>query len=345
MKSNLLFAGIAVAAMGLTSCSSDEPVINNTGNAISFRPSVGTRATETTNANLNEIEVAAFLDSATYFPTLEFTKGSDNFFTSATTYNWPGDNSTLKFYSFAPENPGGTITMTPSVQTLTGFSPAQNIGSQVDFITAVASGNRAANEASGVPLTFDHRLSQIVIQAKTDNDAYTYSVTGIRVGYPVSKGDFNFADNSWTLASDKAIYEDTYSTPITLGSNAVSIMGNGGALMLIPQQLTPWNPQTDSLNTAQGAYISLKLQINTKAGAQVYPFVSNSDCDWAAIPDDTKWEPGKRYVYTLDLTHGAGYVDPHDPHPGTPVLGGPIKFTVKVTDWVNSDQDLPMDTH
>lgn len=342
MKSIAILSGAVVTALALTGCSQDEPIEVNTNNAISFRSSIGTRATETTNANLSSINVAAFMDSTTFFADMPFTKGSDGYFTSATTYNWPGDDTELTFYAYSPATPGGTVTLTPKFKTLTGFSPATDIASQIDFITASATGKKSVNEATGVPLTFDHRLTQIEVKAKTDNEAYTYKVSGIRVGQPVSKGDFNFVGSTWTLGSDKAIYEDTYSTPVSLGSEPVSVMGAGGALMLLPQSLTPWEPTTDSLNNQKGAYLAIKLQINTVAGAQVYPFPSNGDCDWAAIPINTVWQPGKKYVYTLDLSHGAGYVDPKDPEPGKPVLGGPIKFTVNVLDWTDSAQDLDM---
>ena len=119
-------------------------------------------------------------------------------------------------------------------------------------------------------------------------------------------------------------------------------MGEEGNAILIPQQLVKWDPESDPTNTAKGAYLSIRLQINTVAGAQVYPFPSNADCTWAAIPIDTNWEPGKKYVYNLDLSKGAGNVDPHDPDPGKPVLGGPIDFTVDVKDWAPQNQDVPM---
>ncbi|MDE5869621.1 MAG: fimbrillin family protein, partial [Muribaculaceae bacterium] len=204
--------------------------------------------------------------------------------------------------------------------------------------------NKDDNEATGVPLKFDHRLVQIQVNAKTDNTAYTYKVTGVRVGESVSKADFDFTTNNWTLGSEKAVYEETYSSPVSLGSVPTSVMGQEGSFMLIPQQLTAWNPDTDASNTAKGAYLAIKLQINTVAGAQVYPFPSEGECQWAAIPIDTKWEAGKKYVYNLDLTHGAGNVDPHDPDPGKPVLGGPIKFTVDVTSWADASTDLDMNT-
>ncbi len=346
MKKSFLIATAAIVASGLASCSSDEPVdtAKSGDNAISFRSSMGTRSTEITNANLSEINVAAFLGDSQFFNDTKFTKGSDSYFTSTPEYNWLGDDSELTFFAYAPSNPGGTVTLTPEAKTLTGFSPASNVADQIDFITANATGKKSTNEQTGVPLTFDHRLVQIEVLAKTDNEAYTYEVSGVRVGEPVSKGDFDFTTNDWTLGTEKSIYDETYTTPVKLGSAAQSVMGSEGAVMILPQQLTAWDPTNDASNASQGAYLSIKLKINTVAGAQVYPFPSDADCDWAAIPISTNWEPGKKYIYTLDLTHGAGYVDPHDPDPGKPVLGGPIKFTVDVTEWDNSAIDLPMDT-
>lgn len=343
MKTTKLLLAAAVLGVGMASCSQDEPVSENKGNAISFRPAIGTRATETTNANLSAIKVAAFLGNSTYFEPLDFVKGSDSFFTSTPEYNWPGDDAELSFYAYAPADLSG-VTLTPDTKTLTAFVPETNIADQIDFVTSTATGTRSANEASGVELTFDHRLSQIEVRAKADNEAYTFKISGIRIGQPVAQGDFDFGTNAWTLGKNKAIYEETYATPVTLTADAQNVMGEEGNAMLIPQQLTAWDPTGDASNTAAGAYLSVKLQVNTAAGAQVYPFNTNTDCQWAAIPLNTNWEPGKKYIYTLDLSHGAGYVDPKDPQPGTPVLGGPIKFTVNVVEWTDTPVDLPMTT-
>lgn len=346
MKKTSLFL-IGLSALALASCSEDESINLHNGSTIDFRPAMGTRATETTNANLSEITVAAFQGSQTspfFNPTL-FSKGSDNYFTSSPEYYWPGDDSQLDFFAYSPEAPGGTLTMTADAKTLTGFSPASDIASQVDFITSKASGKKSVNENTGVELTFDHRLSQIEVMAKADNEAYVFKVSGVRIGQPVSQGDFDFTTDAWTLGTDKAIYEETYTEPKTLTADAVSVMGEEGNAMLIPQQLTAWNPSTDASNSSAGAYLSVKLQINTVAGAQVYPFPSDANCIWAAIPISTNWEQGKKYVYVLDFSHGGGYVDPHDPQPGDPILGGPIKFTVNVTDWATGEPvNTPMQT-
>lgn len=343
MKTTQLLLAAAVLGLGFASCSQDEPVSENRGHAIDFRPAMGTRATETTNANLNSIKVASFLNGSTFFEPLEFVKGSDGYFTSSPEYNWPGDNAELSFYAYAPSTLEG-VTLTADAKNLKNFSPVSDIASQVDFITSQATGNKADNEASGVELTFNHQLAQIEVRAKAGNEAYTFKVTGVRIGQPVSTADFDFGTSAWTLGTDKAIYEETYTTPVELTATAQSVMGEAGNPMLIPQQLTAWAPETDAANSAEGAYLAVKLQINTVAGAQVYPFATDEQCQWAAIPINTNWEAGKKYIYTLDLSHGAGYVDPKDPEPGKPVLGGPIKFTVNVLDWTDTPVDLPMKT-
>lgn len=338
MKKSYL-AAAAVALFVLPSCVSDEPVeVSEKGSRIVFRPEMATRATETTNANLNAIRVSSTIGKQTLFDAVDFTKdASDSFFKSVEEYYWPGDNSTIDFVAYSPAQPGGTVSMSGLSRTMTDFSPALNIAEQVDFITSKASGNKSANEVNGVELVFDHRLTQIEVTAKADNNVYDFEITGVRIGQPVAKGSYDFDTNVWTLGSDKAVYEETYDTPVKLSATAQSIMGAEGNAILLPQQLKAWDNSTDAVNDAKGAYLSVRIKITAKAGAQIYPFPSNAECTWAAIPIDQNWEAGKKYVYNLDFSQGAGYVDPGDPLPGVPVLGGPIKFTVDVNEWATQN--------
>ena len=77
---------------------------------------------------------------------------------------------------------------------------------------------------------------------------------------------------------------------------------------------------------------------------------------FSAIGIDTNWEPGKKYIYTLNFCGsggGTGQGDPDpdvdpdvDPDPGVdpgdPVLGGPIFFTVTVDDWTDQSVNVNM---
>ncbi|MDE6282649.1 MAG: fimbrillin family protein [Muribaculaceae bacterium] len=346
MKKTAFALLLAAGSLAMVSCSQEDDITVNQGNKIEFRPALS-RATETNNSNLSDITVAGFLGDDLYFRPTVFAKDG-SFFVSSSDYYWPGDDSEVSFYAYAPSTLAG-VTIDKTTKTLADFSPATSIADQVDFITANATGKKSENESAGVPLTFDHRLAQIEVRGKTSNENYVFKVTGIRIGQPVSTGSFDFTTDAWTLGTTKAIYESdidevTLSEPAE-GEPAASLMGDAGNAMLLPQQLTAWDPVNDDANANAGAYISVKLQITTAdTGVQIYPFPSDGNCQWAAIPVSTNWEAGKKYIYTLDFSHGAGYVDPHDPTPGTPVLGGPIKFTVTVTDWVDTPQDLDMKT-
>ena len=354
MKKKFLF--IAVAALVMASCSKDEQTAVNRGAAIDFRGAMATRATETVTANLNDIFVTALdKNNANFFTNEQFTKDVDNFFKSSpNSYYWPNDDSELKFFAYAPSSSDldGTLTIDNLTKTLADFSPKTTIADQKDFVSCKATGKKSVNESAGVALTFKHQLSQIEIKAKNDQDAYRYKVVAVRIGQPVSKGTFDFGTENWNLEMDKVNYTVPDFGEITLNGTPESLMGTGGSAMLIPQRLTAWDAAGDKPNANKGAYLAVKLQTPTSACARVYPAEVVGDYDWAAVPVNTNWEAGKKYVYTLDFTSGAGKVDPEKPNPSDPtdpfkpgddILGNnAIKFTVQVTEWVEETKDVDM---
>ena len=341
-----------MAALAMASCSKDETTGINNGNAIDFRTALGTRASETTTANIEKFNVTALTAAGdNFFTDVEFSKDG-SFFTSTPSYYWPNDGSTLSFYAYSPAaaDLNAAITIDKTTKQLVDYSPAAAIADQKDFITASASGSKA-NETTGVALTFGHRLSQIEIKAKNTNDAYVYKVKGVRIAKAQSKGSFDFATNAWTLAADKADYQVTYDTEKTLAAAATSMMAaeNDNA-MLLPQSLTAWDSTNDKTNTDAGAYLALLVNICTKDGAQVYPATAG-EYKWVAVGIDTTWAAGKKYIYTLDFSNGAGKVDPEDPtpdpepnpQPGDDIMGNPIKFTVEeVTAWEDAASNIEM---
>ncbi len=348
---------IALGALALTSCANEEPVeVRTDSNAISFRSGIASRATETTNANLSSIYVTAFNGTTPYFENVNYVKGSDTFFYSPLSYDWLENNQTLNFFSYAPSQDelGADVVTADGAANLTleNFAVADNIADQVDFITATAEGNKKDNATTGVELNFSHRLSQIEVRAKSDNTKYTFKVVGVRIGRAQYMGSYDFAANKWTLDDwhDTAVYTSSCDE-VTLGSEAQSIMGPSGNAMLLPQTLTPWSPTGDPDNVAREAYLSVLVRITrTDNGYVIYPFSNDTTLDstgakrqyaWASIPLSGTWEQGKKYVYTLDFTYGAGNVDPDDPQPGEPILGE-IKFKVNVDDWVETDSSIPM---
>ncbi len=347
-----------VSVLGLASCAQDETVgelQTKADNAISFRPAftAQTRASEINNSNLSEIYVTGFMPDTLYFHDVKFSKGSDGYFNSLTKYLFPADNTNIQFYAYWPsQDVIGDLTTEDNNVKLESYVTPDQIADQVDFITANATGNQVNNAANGVALDFKHRFAQVEVRAKSDNKDLKYVVAGVRIGRPQTTGTFDFASETWTLDDwhETSVWTSSC-TPVTLSSDPVSVMGESGNGMFIPQTLTPWSPTGDPDNVAREAYISILVRITSNEGVALYPWPSDTMKDangnkrqyaWASIPLSGTWEQGKKYIYTLDLTDGAGNIDPDDPNPGEPVLGDPIKFTVNVEDWVDAPISDPM---
>ena len=381
----------AAAALALASCSNDETVEMAKGNAISFRTVTGlnTRGVETTQTNLTSMHVTAYEQDKTspYFSNVEFTReGQTNIFVSDPSRFWT--KNTIYFLALAPQATDWPATNNISFAnnafeaTFTDVTPDADVANQKDLMIGKASGT--ANGANGgLGLTLNHVLSQIQIQAKNENKAYVYEIKGVRIASVVAKGSYTFSNNAWDVDADHQnaalqTYDVVLDNAITLDgtdATAKNLMKQVGQAsdnaMLIPQQLTAWAGDKDHSGAAfdKGSYISLLLNVKSAdptATSYIYPAGSTADAKtygWAAVAVDTKWEAGKKYIYTLNLSNGAGKVDPVNPNPdggddnvkpgtddpdkGEDIMGDPIKFDVTVTGWddafagtTNGDLDM-----
>lgn len=370
MKKTLI--GMATILVAMTSCMEDEVVDRNQGNELTFRASIDKALSRSGNGNvidlakLKEFRVTATAaGQSNYFTNMKVTKTSENAWSTEATYYWP--TYALGFYAYAPINVEG-VSIDNASQKITDFAPNTDVNKQVDLLVAYNTGNRTANEASGVALNFKHALSQIDVQAKCSNPNIEIVVKGIRFVNVKKKGSFTYpaqtttAGNNTTLAgcwalgnevSAGADYKASFeqSQVVTLGSDVKSINASSNNFMLVPQQLTQWEKTTTT-----GAYIAVLCRISSKDGDHKTVLYPESESDVTKfgsiiVPIDTNWEAGKKYTYTLNFCGdggGAGMVDPNpdttdpnvDPTPkpgstgGDPVLGNPIKFTVSVEDWV-----------
>lgn len=350
--------------MALASCSKDETTSINTGEGIAFRSAMGTRATETTITNLNSFNVTALTEDGSYYfkdALFENDGMGGASFVSDPSYYWPA-TGTLSFYAYAPSSLSANVSISSTTKTV-AVTPDTEIAKQVDFITATATGDKENNEGTGVELTFEHRLAQISVMAKNSNTNYVYKIKGVKIGQFIDGGTFDFATTNWTLGSNKTDYMIKYDTEHTLAATAVNIMdatgsSDNGTAMLIPQQLTAWDAATDATNANAGAYLSVLVNITTKDGAQIYPAAEGA-YGWAAAGIATNLEAGKKYVYTLDFSNGAGNIDPEGPdggdpnpdpdpdpddelNPGEDIFGEPITFEVTVSAWTESDQEVTL---
>lgn len=346
MKRVLLLV-CATALMATTSCVKDEVVKIRESQAIGFRTFVETRGLEANTSTLRSFYVTALETGAEtpYFNDLMFMVVGYDDYTSSPVYYWPGDERKLEFYAYAPSvddmGDGANVTITHNEKSITGYTVNDDITLQNDLIFAYNNNDGAGlDEVESVPLAFNHLLSRISVYARTSSD-YIYNIAGVRLGGAYNKGDIaDLYTTDWDTAeyNSKSIYSMTYDDDIvTVKKNEGSMSllkelpnlnsnGNSNYMFMIPQTITPWDLENDKTNDKMGAYISVRLQINTADGVRVYP--SESDTDgyaWVAVPiSEVEWKGGYAYTYYLDFTNGAGYVDPEEEDAGEKVLGDAV---------------------
>ena len=390
MKKELLFAAVVAAA--LASCSGDDTLdANKSVYPISFRASVDkqTRASEVNAGNMQSFNVTAVGNNATYFSglTATSTDNSGNSWSTDKIYYWPSYQ--LTFYAWSQVADGATVSVSNTEQKVTGFSPSQSVGSQKDFVVSYNTGTKENNNGGGVTMNFKHALSQIAVEAKCSNDNMKIEVLGVKLVNMATKADFTFpqaetstgytlAQGLWTNLSGKDDHSKAYmvkgTEPVTLTSTAKSIMFSEGSFMLIPQKLTKWDATATTgttSTTSTGAYLAVLCRVSSMNGDEatlLYPQPTASDTKegkyaFTAVGIDTNWEPGKKYIYTLDFCNGVnggcGQIAPDlgSPTSGTdsnidtaPVEGqtagytilGPIVLSASVDRWTPSSVSANM---
>lgn len=358
----------AAAAMMLGSCSNDETVEFAKENAISFRSVVGlnTRALNMTQDTLERkgMYVTTFTkDGARLYPETHY-ELTEGVWVASPAQSW-GGNSELNFFLTYPklDEWQGGAELTENSKTVI-VTVNENIPEQKDYVAA----NVTASKTGGaVSVSLKHVLSSVEIRAKNTNGAYTYRVKGIRFNGVNNQAvvDLSNLTVSWGIITNTSArsYELRYNTPVELDGTVKSIMGEAKNAILPPQApndgilIETWDG-TSAIVTPDKAYISVLINLTATAGANIYPAGSGSTDDtrtygWVAVPVEFRWESGKKYVYTLDFSEGAGRVDPYDPgadvNPGAtdpdkakPILGGLIRFGVTVTEWGNEDKDVDL---
>ena len=347
MKKNLFI--LAAAALALASCSSDETVESaalSKSNEINFRTLVSgaTRSTAGpfaggTTFNTNDaINVyAAFYDaSATtnrkYFQA-DFTKQLSGGFTSSAKYYWPAFDTDDKMTFTAIY---GATQSTNTVGMVDDYTPAAAAASQMDVMVAK---KEVGAKEDPVVLNFRHALSQIVVQVKNTNAALDFDITGVRVGYVSTTGDFTYSGgvttsqegsghttptnilvdaNDWTPAAmtgdtkaNSYKYDQTWAAQTFTSTQSATALTSFNPWLLIPQTqtaATAYIAATQGVATANttlnGSYIALELEIyNYNGSARSNKLVTKQWCYW---PCAFTWNPGYKYTYTVDLA-GGGY--------------------------------------
>lgn len=368
MKGNLYI--LAVACLALASCSNDETVATrHDPNEISFRPLIDgtTRSTAGPKAGGTNFETGDVINvyadlydasansNSKYFQA-DFTKQSTGGFTSVTKYYWPtfesGDKLTFTAIYGATQKDG-------TAGKIEAYSPATEAASQMDVM--VAKKETTAKEPA-VVLNFRHALSQIVVKVKNSDASLDFDITGVRIGYVSTTGDFTYsggvttpqeasghttptntlvAANNWTnlnAASATTKYDQASTGTITAVQDATALT-SFNSWLLIPQTQTAFSAYTSGTKVepsaapvVDGSYIALELEIyNYTGSARGSKLVAKQWCYW---PCSFNWNPGYKYTYTVDLAGGGyqpGNVDTTEATTLDKVLGDVIVFSPDCT--------------
>ena len=381
MKSKYLLV-TALSAAALTACNNDEVLEVNQGRGISFQVATeaATRAAATTTNSIDEFMVWGFTQeepAKTLMDDLSVSKtGSDWTYTGI--IFWPA--APVNFYSISPKPVSdkvseGTVSITSDEQKITGFTVNTDQSQQVDLLYAVnKEEKKESHETEPVSINFRHALSQIVFKAKNTNDHLKVIIHGVKVGNIKKAGDFTYPSQSTTTQYtsgsssivattqgkwDNVTTEQTFaagmSGEVTLNGKVETALDltskedevYTGALFMIPQALTPWDPKIGALSDEnKGVYFLVDCQIlsGTNKDIQVWPSDPKVQHAEVAIPaSQLTWDQGKKYIYTFTFGEGGGYVPGEEPDPDPTLIG--IDFNVTVDEFKDGgEQDIDMGT-
>ena len=210
----------------------------------------------------------------------------------------------------------------------------------IDVMYAVAPYQNKTTNNGIVHLTFKHALSQILFKAMTEDSTIEVQIKGMSIHNIHYSGSFSLpsfdesgqigeVNNSlWSLFGNPAPHYTIglNGTLLEVDHNEKEISGGENAMLVIPQQLTPWNPQNGGIHVAD-THKQSYLQITCKIWHNAHYFVGNeNEYGDIYVPFEADWQPGKRYIYTLRF--GGGYTEE-----GEEIDLIPITFGVEVSEW------------
>lgn len=335
---------LATALVALASCNKEEVTntdVNLESNEIGFNV-VNRKATKandaiisgTTYATDNTFKVWGWQSPAADFS--EFAEDAASNFMSNLTISWTGGrlsraeawrNADNYYYwpftgkiSFlavhpsevAPSTNGWDATNLKPQATVADYTITPGSNETVDLMFATNEGSRRAD---ALPMVFNHALSQIEVQVKTDDD-YTadvaFDVESVTFNNIDLSGDVLYKNDAITWSDNDTqtaswTYFDTVLEDIT-----DTYQVYGAAKVNIPQPATVADDPATT-DVVEGTYLTIGYSMEQTGSAKITGTVN--------ISKPQAWEPGKKYVYTLNFRLNE------------------ILFNPSVTDWVTVNVD------
>lgn len=352
-----------IVALAMASCSNE--VLNQqnsltqtdaTSDALVIRPVVqgATRGTVTTDANFDSFHAVATPTSGSFCTDEEgkvpvagaisadvVKNGSKWLFGDGNTYYyWQSKSTEATFSAYAPKNLNQS-----------GYTVKNTVADQEDVIVAYNKG-AGSDFTSGVPMNFQHVMSQIIVKA-LNKDAATFKieVAGVKLYNVVNKGDLTLPTvvtaspfdwstypTVWTIdASSSANYTSgstsAAATPLaTLTTVASDILAStDGPMILMPQQLTP--------ATAEGLADQTNSGTKAVAGTYLAVLIRATDIskDVAEIDATTGQFKSTTGLVPFDFDSGSGTPDTYKPETITYANNGSVTVnsTTYTTNLIN----------
>ena len=217
-------------------------------------------------------------------------KNKGNYWGGVTTYFWP-KNGSLRFAAYSPSSVDMLHTLATDTYTVDGYTQKSNTAETWDLLVAPTSQSYTAmTAAENVSVVFEHALSWITVKvvAKDADAAKAFDIKKVTINDVNTVADFAAAMTDgiqyeeWSNQGTPAAYV-IYEGSQAVTETATDIETTKNGTIVIPQPTTT---------------ITVDYKQNALEGT---PALDNQQVtvDLVLDANDTPWEPGKHYVYTL----------------------------------------------
>lgn len=258
-----------------------------------------TRGTQITNADgMSSFGVTAFMGSQKYMDHVEINKSADSW-KPETDYFWLNGKS-LDFYAWYPYNSAEGTNGIPSGMTLNqedfssiSYTVPQEVSQQEDLMFAVKKDALEPADGKATSLDFKHSLAAVkfvVGDLPTGTKVTSVALKGVKYkgNLAVTAGNNGEAQLAWSnLANDTENFTQATTKEVKENDTDHAITNENQTFFMMPQTL-PDNAMVEVVvEDEKGVKVTLTgaLQDATAAGGA-----------------KNKWEAGKTYTYTINLS-------------------------------------------
>lgn len=311
-----IFVIATVAALAASSCVKidQDPIVRE---SISFAPVAAKSTKAIISGNeyptTESFKVSAFYEGTqTYFENLTASYSNPYWVTSTDEY-WPLEG-TLTFYSYSPASASGVSIDATNGITATGYTIQNSTQMETDLCYASTTAIDCVAHPDEVALQFSHALSQVVFRVKaadyysTATNDVALALTSLSLNGINSVGDF--ANGTWSNQDVLRDYTISNTATALTYTNQTPDLIDLASYLFIPQEL------------GNNAALSVGYNIAQVSGNNNYT-LTNPPVSIPLGGTITRWEPGKKYIYTLTIG-----------------MNNVITFTATAVGWQDDDYNI-----